>query len=302
MEIIDNYTDVYSASERLNLSRNQISDITPLAELTNLEILELNNNRISDVTPLIELKKLNWLYLSDNQISDPSPLAELTGLRALALSNNQISDISFLEHYRHITGLSLNNNQISDITPLTYLRLLFLDLGSNQVTDISPLRWMGELIELNLHHNQIADISPLFLIMGWTSNLRVVSLHNNPLPLSQVNEFREIIADSVVVFHSGRGCADCEMQMCQCPHLTLVIENGVIHLRNTTDAAISARGFYLTNDDGTPNQRLPAVIIRAGETVQIRQSSDDVTSVLKRMESNFDLSVADSLRFADINR
>ncbi len=51
---------------RFVLSFNQITDLKPLAGLTELEELLLDNNQITDLTPLAELTKLEWLWLSNN--------------------------------------------------------------------------------------------------------------------------------------------------------------------------------------------------------------------------------------------
>ena len=61
----------------LNLERNVISDISPLAKLTRLKRLELNGNIISDVSPLAGLTNLEHLNLQNNAISDFSPLEAL---------------------------------------------------------------------------------------------------------------------------------------------------------------------------------------------------------------------------------
>jgi internalin A len=53
----------------LSLSKNQISDIKPLASLTNLTWLWLDNNQISDIKPLESLTKLTDLYLINNPIA-----------------------------------------------------------------------------------------------------------------------------------------------------------------------------------------------------------------------------------------
>ena len=74
----------------LNLNGNQISDVKPLASLTNLTDLNLSFNQISDVKPLANLTNLTELYLWDNQISDVKPLAVLKNLSSLDLSNNPI--------------------------------------------------------------------------------------------------------------------------------------------------------------------------------------------------------------------
>ena len=79
----------------LDLSNNQITDISPLAGLTNLTnfgLLNLGRNKISDLSPLAGLTNLERLNLSYNQISDLSPLKGLTNLKSLDLSGNPIPE------------------------------------------------------------------------------------------------------------------------------------------------------------------------------------------------------------------
>ena len=54
----------------LNLERNKIVDISPLAELTNLKILNLGHNEIVDISLLAGLKNLKILDLEGNKIVD----------------------------------------------------------------------------------------------------------------------------------------------------------------------------------------------------------------------------------------
>ena len=61
----------------LDLRDNQISDISPIAGLTELRQLEISGNTISDISPARDLKNLTFLVLRDNQISDISPIAGL---------------------------------------------------------------------------------------------------------------------------------------------------------------------------------------------------------------------------------
>jgi len=57
------------------LFNNQISDISPLADLVNLTVLVLDGNQISDLTPLTELVNLERLSLFGNdQTTDWSPV------------------------------------------------------------------------------------------------------------------------------------------------------------------------------------------------------------------------------------
>ena len=66
---------------RLDLDNTQVSDLSPLAALHQLEVLELNNTPVSDLSPLAALHQLERLELHNTQVSDYSPLAHLTELR-----------------------------------------------------------------------------------------------------------------------------------------------------------------------------------------------------------------------------
>ena len=108
-------------SSVLYLEYNQISDIKPLAGLTNLTELYLSINEITDIRPLEGLTNLTKLSLARNKVSDIKPLAGLTKLIVLYLGDNQIRDIKPLKGLRNLTDLLLNNNQIIDIKPLAGL-------------------------------------------------------------------------------------------------------------------------------------------------------------------------------------
>jgi Leucine-rich repeat (LRR) protein len=170
-----------------------LTDISPLAELTNLQSLGLPNNHITDLTPLAGLTNLRTLYLQDNRIADLTPLAGLTNLRTLYLQNNRIiTDITPLAGLTNLRVLWLSNNQITDLTPLaglTDLQRLYLE--RNQITDISPLAGLTELQRLDLTQNRIADISPLENFFQRHFN---VGLTNNRVTAEQIQELRNTIA------------------------------------------------------------------------------------------------------------
>ena len=92
--------------------------ITPLGNLTDLTELDVSRNQISDITSLTGLIRLTRLNLARNQVSDISALANLTGLTWLNLWWNQVSNISALEALTDLTELDLSWNQIIDVFPL----------------------------------------------------------------------------------------------------------------------------------------------------------------------------------------
>lgn len=93
--------------ESLDLSLNEIADITPLASLTKLKILVLSGNPVTDITPLHALSALKVLVMSDCAAQDYSPLANLTSLEYLALERSTIADATPLASLTNLKRLYL---------------------------------------------------------------------------------------------------------------------------------------------------------------------------------------------------
>jgi len=97
---------------KLNLSNNQIKDISKISLLTNIKTLILDNNQIEDTSLLKGLIQLETLFLGFNNIKDGSPLKTLKSLKELDLCNNSISDFSFTNELENLKILYLNGNPI----------------------------------------------------------------------------------------------------------------------------------------------------------------------------------------------
>ena len=69
------------------LEANKITDLTPLANLTQLQTLRLRHNYIVDISPLANLTKLKELDLVDNLILD---ISALQGLSLIKLSYDEV--------------------------------------------------------------------------------------------------------------------------------------------------------------------------------------------------------------------
>ena len=168
----------YIEAEGRSINSNSVSDISPIAGLTNLRTLNLTNNYITDISPVAGLIQLTWLYLGNNPIADISPVVGLTNLRTLNLTNNSITDISPVAGLTQLTILNLNNNSIANISPVAGLtQLTRLHLTNNSITDISPVAELINLTTLGLFNNSITDISP---VVGLT-NLTILNLNNNSI-------------------------------------------------------------------------------------------------------------------------
>ena len=105
--------------EKLILSGGNITDITPLENLTKLILLNVGyNNFISNISAVSNMRKLIRLYIENNRINDITGINNLQNLEWLDASSNQIQDITELQYLPNIHLLGLSENKIEDLLPL----------------------------------------------------------------------------------------------------------------------------------------------------------------------------------------
>ncbi|MCA1031407.1 hypothetical protein LCL95_10265 [Bacillus timonensis] len=111
-----------------------ITSLKGLEYAINLVEIEMSGNEIADLSPLSNLTSLESILLMDNHITDVSPLAKLSNLKRLGLDINYISDISSLSDLTKLESLNLSfNSQITNINTLLSLPSL-KTLGLHEVT------------------------------------------------------------------------------------------------------------------------------------------------------------------------
>ena len=74
-----------------------MSDLTPLKDLKQLQLLDVSSTQVSDLSPLKDLTQLQKLYVFSTQVSDLTPLEDLKQLQKLYVQNTQVSDLSPLK-------------------------------------------------------------------------------------------------------------------------------------------------------------------------------------------------------------
>ena len=143
----------------LDCSSRNISSLSGIDNLINLEVLWLHDNQISDIAPLQNLDLL-LLDISTNQISNLGPLQNMLRLDRLVTYENPIIDISALQNLTQLTSLDASYSQIENVTPLQGLiNLTDLSLEFNQISDVSPLQNLTAMVNLFLRDNCIDDFS-----------------------------------------------------------------------------------------------------------------------------------------------
>lgn len=181
----------------LDLSWNEIDDLTPLSGNTSLQMLLVGGNRVRDLTPLGTLPELNALDVSDNPVTTLGPLAGLPGLVALAAADTGITtiaplasldlyqlevgynpglDLATIGRHTQLNYLGVAGTGIRDLTRLaTLTQLEWLDLADNRLTALAHLP--TGLLGLNLASNELSDVAGL----EHASALTWLSLDGNPL-------------------------------------------------------------------------------------------------------------------------
>lgn len=82
-----------SALKNINLSHNQLSDLSPLAEVKGLQVLYATNNQIESVDALEALPELNAISLRSNLLSDADVFYTLPQLEKLYVQDNAELDL-----------------------------------------------------------------------------------------------------------------------------------------------------------------------------------------------------------------
>lgn len=140
--------------KKLKLNENEISDISPLKELTKLEYLEIQRNRIVDIKPLEKLTNLTFLKLYNNLIEDITPLSNLTNLTGLDLHYNVTVEGD--ESHKKIS------KGITDISALKNLKnLTFLDISANRIEDVSIIKDLNKIEHLDISGNRVKNYEGL---------------------------------------------------------------------------------------------------------------------------------------------
>jgi hypothetical protein len=134
-----------------------LKDIGPLAR-QRIGRLDLSKCDVTDLSPLQGLP-LDWLFLEDNpRLADISALRGMP-LQKLYLSRTRVENLGPLRG-APLEELNLLGARVKDLSPLAECPLKMLWLTGCPVADIGPLRRVP-LVSLTLQDTRVADLSPL---------------------------------------------------------------------------------------------------------------------------------------------
>ena len=99
--------------EEIEIADYEINNLEGVELCRNVKRIDLSGNNIINLSGLRSLTKLEEIYLADNKINNILPLINLKNLKILDLSNNHIKDISYLFNLNKLEYVNLSGNKIA---------------------------------------------------------------------------------------------------------------------------------------------------------------------------------------------
>lgn len=146
--------EAFDSISKIDLSRNLISDLTPISTLVSLYEIYCQFNKIKALPSFKDFKKLRVLNASNNLLINSSNFSSNGFLEILLLNNNQLDNFQVLEGMMSLKNLDLSNNKITGIGGLIFLKdLEFLNLSNNELFHLYDILSLVKLKSLNLSYN-----------------------------------------------------------------------------------------------------------------------------------------------------
>ncbi len=164
----------------LYASDTKVTDISPLADLTELRTLALNRTGIKTIDEVFQSLRLQTLQFADCGITSMSAFENLTVLTEVDLSGNQLTDISWLyKSAESLKEVHLAGNPLTDrlqqLSECKQIRIL--DISGIPVYTMYCAKDAAELTELYAENCQITSIEEL----ADKAKLKIVDLSDNKI-------------------------------------------------------------------------------------------------------------------------
>jgi hypothetical protein len=98
--------------EEIEMADYEIEYLDGIDACRHARVVDLTNNNLTDLTDLRDLHQIERLYLANNHIALIDPLSNLTVLQVLDISYNDVDDLSPLFELSHLSYLNVMGNRI----------------------------------------------------------------------------------------------------------------------------------------------------------------------------------------------
>lgn len=142
-----------------------IRSLKDVSRLKNLRSLSIALQNITDVTPLCELSKLEHIELKHNPIEDVSPLGKLPAMHELYLYDTRVSDLRTLSECPRLENLVVGRSDVTSVDAFTGLNgLVCLHAAEVTYITLSGIEKHTQLEEISFYRVEDGDLSPLLAL------------------------------------------------------------------------------------------------------------------------------------------
>ena len=104
--------------KKLSINSTSVTDISPLFDLTTIQVLDISKNPISSIEQIARLVSLRELYVRNTSIEDLEPISLIVNLEKLDIGGTRIKSLKYLPSLTGLKELYINNTRIKNIKPL----------------------------------------------------------------------------------------------------------------------------------------------------------------------------------------
>lgn len=193
---INDLTDLrlFPNLKKIKISNSNISDFSPLCELSNLEIVEFDNMEI-DCTTLANLKAKS-LCFNKVTISNTEMLSDIDNVQDMSVTYSHFGNIDFIQNWNKLKSITLQNADINDFSVLTNKDIEQLTITFCQVDDWSFISSMHKLEYLDVSYTNFSDISLITNLKKMLTLNLAYSLVNSVDGISNLKKLQNLSLDS----------------------------------------------------------------------------------------------------------
>ena len=169
VSVLTNFKRLYS----INLSNNKVTDVSALKDLENLGSINLSGN--NNVNGYEQLDNLYQINLSNTNLSALNNISNNERLSQLDLSNNTQLDYNSLKLPKNISYLVLDNTNFKNNNLSNLKNLYSLSIKNNGLKNLDSLRNIKSLTSLDVSNNEITNFSALTEIFGKSDDEDAIS-------------------------------------------------------------------------------------------------------------------------------
>jgi hypothetical protein len=147
----------------INCSNSMVTDLFPIRNLNHLEILNFSETPVDDIQALHYSTTLKDLNCGFTLISNLTPINGLVNLENLKCEGIKITDLDFVTQMKNLKMLDCSGTRIYDLSPLSHLIAIeHLDISGTGVINLETVKELSNLTYLNCENTSVSSIE--FLI------------------------------------------------------------------------------------------------------------------------------------------